>query len=100
MAAIDATPRDLETVRAVLRRIVPGVEVRVFGSRVRGAARPVSDLDLAIMTDRPLPLETTASLREAFRDSDLPFKVDFVDWAATSERFRAVIEREGVVLQP
>lgn len=49
--------------------------------------------------DAPLPLATAAALAEAFSDSPLPFKVDLVDWATTSERFRAIIAKEKVVVQ-
>jgi type I restriction enzyme S subunit len=46
-----------------------------------------------------LPLSTRSDLAEDFTESDLPFKVDLVDWATTSARFRAVIEGERVVVQ-
>ncbi len=40
-----------------------------------------------------------ADLRDAFSDSDLPFKVDLVDWAATKENFRKIIKKGYVVLK-
>ncbi len=97
---IDVEPRDLEAVTAILGRLVPEYEVRAFGSRVRGKARKTSDLDLAIMTDLPLSIERTAELRDAFRESDLPFRVEFLDWAVTDERFRKIVESESVSLKP
>ena len=51
------------------------------------------------MTERPLPPALMADLKEAFSESDLPFKVDLVDWAVTKERFRRIIEKEYFVLQ-
>jgi len=39
-------------------------------------------------------------LADDFSESDLPFKVDIVDWATTGERFRKIIEAERIVLQP
>ena len=89
---------DLETVRSILRKHVPAVEVRAFGSRVAWNARETSDLDLALMTDRPLTVARMADLRTAFTDAELPFRVDIVDWASTSENFRRVVEAEHVVL--
>jgi len=91
-------PGELEIVREILRRHVPNREVWAFGSRVKGTARPYSDLDLAVLGDQPLPLLVRAELAEEFSESDLPFKVDIVDWATTSERFRQIIESEYVVL--
>jgi type I restriction enzyme S subunit len=66
----------------------------VFGSRATGRARPLSDLDLAIDAGRRLSLDETARLGEAFSDSDLPYKVDIVDWHAVDERFRQMIAAE------
>ncbi len=98
MTPIDIRPADLETVRRILREHVPGLEVRAFGSRVAWHARETSDLDLALMTDEPLALARMADLRAAFTDADLPFRVDILDWASTSESFRRVVEAEHVVL--
>jgi type I restriction enzyme S subunit len=56
-------------------------------------------LDLAILADQPLDWSVSAALAEDFSESDLPFKVDFVDWATTSEIFRKIIETDKVVLQ-
>ncbi len=99
MKGIEIHPKDLATVLAILEAHVPGVEVRAFGSRVGGNARRTSDLDLVLMTERPLPPGRMADLREAFSESDLPFKVDLVDWAATKDRFRKIIEERFVVVQ-
>jgi hypothetical protein len=40
-----------------------------------------------------------SALADDFANSDLPFKVDVVDWAATSESFRQIIEQDKVVVQ-
>ncbi len=98
MTPIDIRPADLETVRLILREHVPAVEVRAFGSRVAWNARETSDLDLALMTDEPLTVAQMADLRAAFTGADLPFRVDIVDWASTSEAFRRVVESEHAVL--
>ena len=98
MRPIDIGPADLETVRCILREHVPGLEVRAFGSRVSWTARETSDLDLFLMTTEPLDIARTAELRAAFARSNLPFRVDIVDWASTSENFRRVFEREHVLL--
>jgi type I restriction enzyme S subunit len=99
MPSIDIRPDHWEIVRSILRQHVPDREVRAFGSRVTWTAKEYSDLDLCVMGDAPLNLATTAALDEAFTESDLPFKVDVIDWAVTNERFRQIIEREHVVVQ-
>jgi len=99
MPPIDIRPEQWRIVRAILQEHVPQFAVWAFGSRVRGTAKPYSDLDLAIITDHSLPLATRASLAEAYSESDLPWKVDVVDWATTGESFRKIIEQDKVVVQ-
>jgi type I restriction enzyme S subunit len=97
-ARIDIAPDHLRIVRAIVNKHVPDVPVWVFGSRARGGAKAWSDLDLAVITAHPLPLDVTAALAEDFSDSDLPWRVDVVDWATTSEAFRRIIERDRIPL--
>lgn len=96
---IQVTPAEWRIVQALLQKYLPGYPVCAFGSRARGQPKPFSDLDLAIMTEQPLPLDCLAELREAFSESDLPWKVDLVDWARTPETFRAHIRPQLVLLQ-
>ena len=69
----------------------PEHSVWAFGSRVKGTTKPYSDLDLVIITNTPLNLQTHADLVDAFSESDLPWRVDLVDWSLTSEKFKQII---------
>lgn len=89
----------MKIVRDILARHLPGSDVRVFGSRATGTAKPHSDLDLVIMGDAPLPVTKMRILRDAFEDSDLPFQVDLVEWAGTNEEFREIIAATAVPLK-
>ena len=73
-------------------------KVWVFGSRATGSARRYSDLDLAIDASRRLALDEIAALTEAFSDSDLPYRVDIIDWREIDDRWRRVIAAERVAL--
>jgi type I restriction enzyme S subunit len=97
--AIDVRPDLWAIVRDILRGQVPRYEVWAFGSRVTGKTKRYSDLDLAIIGDVALPLAVRAELEDAFSESDLPWRVDVVDWATTSATFRAIIIRDKVVVQ-
>ena len=99
MQSIDITPEDLEIVQSILSQFVPHEAVWVFGSRITGLARKFSDLDLAIITDKPLDFDRYAAIKEAFSDSHLPFKVDVVDWSAISDDFKHIIKSNYVILQ-
>lgn len=96
---IDIRPDHWIIVRDILQKHVPQLEVWAFGSRAKWQAKEFSDLDLAIIGDTPLSLDVRASLNEAFSESDLPWKVDVVDWATTSDSFRKIITQKKIVVQ-
>jgi len=99
LPAIAVTPAEWEIVRTILQRILPQHEVWAFGSRVRRSHKPYSDLDLAVIGQSALTIEQLAALSEAFSESDLPWKVDVVDWANATEAFRQIIEAEKIIVQ-
>jgi predicted nucleotidyltransferase len=96
---IDLTPAHLALVKHILAAHLPALEVRAFGSRVTGQARHYSDLDLVIMSREKIDRAALYRLEEAFVASDLPFRVDVLDWQRLSESFRQVIERKYEALQ-
>ena len=96
---VDIRPDHLRLVRDILRQHVPLAEVWAFGSRAKWLARDTSDLDLCIRDAASLSFEQMGLLREAFEESNLPYKVDVVDWATISASFRKVVERDKVVIQ-
>ena len=96
---IDLRPHHLETVRRILAHHVPHCEVRAFGSRANWTAKDYSDLDLVVVASGKLSEDTLRHLKEAFEESELPFRVDVLDWQATSPQFRKVIEKQYEILQ-
>lgn len=96
---LDLNPAQLALVREILHKHVPHLEVWAFGSRTRATAKPYSDLDLAILSKYPLDVAVQAAMDENFAESDLPWKVDLVDWSTTSAPFRRIIERDRIVVQ-
>lgn len=98
MPKIDMTPAQWAIVKSILQKHVPHHIVWAFGSRAKFTAKPYSDLDLAIVSDKPLSLDTLAALTTAFSESDLPWKVDVLDWASTHEEFQKLIEKDKVAL--
>ena len=96
---IDLPVSDLEIVKNILKRHVINYEVRVFGSRVNNKPKKFSDMDLVIMTTPPLSLKVLGDLAEDFSASNLPIKVDVIDWSRISDEFREVILQNYVTLQ-
>jgi len=96
---LDLRTDHLKIAQDILQKFVPERAVWAFGSRAKWTAKEYSDLDLCIVGKTPLSFRTLGLLQEAFEDSDLPYKVDVVDWATTSDSFRKIIERDRVVVQ-
>lgn len=96
---IDLAERYLETIKHILATYVGGCEVRAFGSRSNGTATPFSDLDLAIVGNGKIERRVKMLLREAFEESDLPFRVDVIDYNAISDSFRTIIDNTYEVIQ-
>ena len=95
MINLDKT--QLEIVQKILQKYLPNLEVWAFGSRVNGNATIYSDLDLAMID--PIDKNLAINLREAFDESNLKIKVDVVDFANSSDDFRANIKQKYIVLQ-
>lgn len=93
-------PEHLRIVSSILEKNLtrPSV-VWVFGSRARGNTKTYSDLDLAIDLDgKQISMAIMAALSADFEESDLPYKVDIVDWNSIDNSFKAAIEREVIKL--
>ena len=99
--ALDLPQKYLEQVKALLRTHAPHAEVWAYGSRVTGGSHEASDLDLVLRNPQNLLEETGAlsDLKEAFTESNLPIRVDIMDWARIPESFHREIERAHVVVQ-
>jgi predicted nucleotidyltransferase len=97
--SLDVRRDHLVLIQTVLRAHVPSAIVRAFGSRVRGESRPTSDLDLCLDHSVPLSFETLAALRDAFAESNLPYKVDVLDWQGLDPVFQSLIQKDSVVIQ-
>ena len=85
-------------VRSIVELVVPGAQVRVFGSRATGRARPFSDLDLLFVEPRQLSWAQRADLRDRFEASDLPFRVDLVEAEGLADGMAERVLAESVAL--
>ena len=95
--AIDITAEQRKILLELLERHLPNTTAWVYGSRAKWTARPQSDLDLVVFAT-PEQNGRVSDLKEAFEESDLPFRVDLFVWDAVPEQFRKHIKRDHVVL--
>ena len=97
---IKATPEQLRIISAILAAHVPGIEARAFGSRINETSKDYSDLDLALVGAAKLDTAVMGNLREAFEESDIPFRVDILDWHSISKEFQKIILNKYEILTP
>lgn len=91
----DIRPQDLAMVQAILQQHLPNErKVWVFGSRAKPNARRGADLDLAVDLGRTMTSHEAFLLSDAFMESDLPYKVDIVDWNHLNEPFKSMIDHD------
>ncbi|GBU21338.1 hypothetical protein R80B4_01227 [Fibrobacteres bacterium R8-0-B4] len=91
---IGVSEKEMGIITDILSKHATQFEVSAFGSRYHRTHRRYSDLDLAFAGagDEDLDMTTRARLADAFSESDLPFRVDIVDYNAASPEFRAIID--------
>ncbi len=96
---LQLTPTEIRTVQTILDDVVGHVQVRVFGSRATGRARPFSDLDLLIVEPMRLSWAQRADLPDRFEASSLPFRVDVVEADELPAGMAARVASESVALR-
>ena len=92
---IHASESEREIIGGILGRQVPDCEVRVFGSRYKGTHKQYSDIDMAIVGRELLDIRKLGELKDAFEESDLPYRADILDWNAISPAFQTTITNGG-----
>lgn len=77
---------------------IPQATVWAFGSRVNWSHRPESDLDLAVLCDKETAKKVLPKLNSIFDESDLPFKVQILDFNRLPANMQENINKNYLVL--
>lgn len=98
---LDMRPQHLALLRELLQQHLPQAEAWAYGSRVNGDGHEASDLDLVVRQPTDLKQETPqlGEMREALVESNLPIRVEVVDWARIPASFQREIVQAYVVVQ-
>ena len=96
--SLDITREQADVVQAFLQRFVPETRVWAYGSRVTGKSSASSDLDLVVFSSEEQSA-SVSELREAFEESNLPFRVDLFVWDQVPETFKPNILKDHTVIQ-
>lgn len=91
---------DKETQKKIvdlISALVPNAQIILFGSRSRGTASTVSDIDIALKTSAKLPSRTVAEVKNILEASNIIFKIDVVDFNNVSQDMKDSILDEGII---
>ena len=89
----------IEVVRKIVLKMLEGTDGKVyfFGSRARGDASRISDIDIAIDPGQQVTRYMIALISEELEEASIPYEVDVVNMNACSKGLRDEILREGIV---
>lgn len=101
MEVIDISPGQMDIIKLILRKNLPsGIIIWGFGSRASCTAKEFSDLDIALQQEngQSIAFGLMANLMDDFEESDLPYKVNVVDYNTASGIFKQNIDSPKVKL--
>ena len=75
-----------------------GYKAFIFGSRAQGTSRSYSDVDLGILGKDKLPTSKIASIKNELEDTNLPYRVDLIDFTTVTDKFKNSAMRKVVNL--
>jgi len=87
---VDLSQHELDVAKSIRDRFAPDAEIIVFGSWIH-VVRPRT----RHQGQYSARLKLLAEIEETFQESELPFRVDVLDWNEIAESFRKAIELVG-----
>ncbi|MBT6844114.1 MAG: nucleotidyltransferase domain-containing protein [Candidatus Melainabacteria bacterium] len=91
---INIEARHLKILRDILSKV--GVSFYVFGSRAKGTNRKFSDLDL--IYKEPIDIGSLGDIRYQLEESNLPYKVDIINYHDCKDSFIDLIKQDLIEL--
>jgi predicted nucleotidyltransferase len=91
---INATVAEIKIIKEIIKEYAGDCRVYAFGSRVKNTAKKTSDMDLLFEAPKNLGFLRIQKIKEAFQESDLPYRVDIIDYNDISENFKKIINDE------
>lgn len=81
----------------VISVLIPDAKIYLFGSRARGTNTEWSDIDIALDAGQSLPVRDVDEVKSMFKESNIMYRIDVVDFNQLNDLMRAEILRERVV---
>ena len=98
-SALDLGAREYQELARILGKYRWVGRFYAFGSRIRGRARPFSDLDVLIRSPAAIAIRTLGAIERDLSESRLPFRVDVVDAGRAAASFLAAIAGEAIEIR-
>lgn len=86
-----------EKIIRVVKALFPEAKVILYGSRARGTEREFSDIDLALDAGQKLSRHDVQEAVGMFAESNIPYKIDIVDFYSVPPAMQQAIREEGVL---
>ena len=96
-STIDINPSDKKILFSLLTHYLPHTSAWAFGSRVKGNAKPWSDLDIVVFTVEGQK-HRLSLLREALEESNLSFRVQLLEWDYLPDNFKENVTASHTVI--
>ena len=84
-----------EKIVDIISALIPNAKIYLFGSRARGTHSKWSDIDLALDTGKPLTNTNIDEVKSVLAATNIPYKVDVLDFQSVSTEMQTSIRRDG-----
>ncbi len=87
-----------QQIKAIINDVLnpKSFELILYGSRAAGTAHSGSDYDVAIKATEQIPPRILAVIREQLEESNIPNKIDIVDYHNISVELKTNIDKDGI----
>ena len=93
--ALDETTK--QKIIGVISVLMPDVKIYLFGSRARGTNALMADIDIALDAGKELPVEDVDEIKGMFRESNIIYRIDVVDFYSITDLMREQIIKDRVI---
>lgn len=89
----------IEEVKQITLKLVDqeSFAIFLFGSRARQPNNNHGDIDVGLLGEQNVPLELLFQLQDAIEESDIPLKVDFIDFKHAEKNFKNIALQDIVI---
>jgi uncharacterized protein len=81
----------------LIKALLPEAKIYLFGSRAKGTHDRWSDIDIAVDTGQPLPITAVDEAASVLEATNIPYKIELVDFRKAPAYLQKSIEQEGIL---